>query len=248
MIGGGKRTSSWGERAGFAVTRWTVVLAAADEQSGTRRRRALEELAQSYWFPLYAYIRRQGHNAPEAEDLTQEFFARLLEKKSLTAVDRDKGKFRSFLLASVKNFLANEWDKSQSLKRGGGQPLVALDAMDAETRYRLEPADDLTPERHYERRWALAVLDQVAARLRQEYLDRENGPLFEVLKDCLGAGGAAQDRAELARRLGMSEGAARVAIHRLRKRYRELLRDEISQTVATPELVDEEIRYLLDCL
>jgi RNA polymerase sigma-70 factor (ECF subfamily) len=225
-----------------------VVLAAAGEESGTQRRRALEELAQAYWFPLYAYIRRQGHNATEAEDLTQEFFTRLLEKKSLATVDRDKGKFRSFLLASVKHFLANEWDKSQSLKRGGRQTLVALDAMDAETRYRLEPADNLTPERHFERRWALAVLDQVAARLRQEYLDRNNGQLFEVLKGCLGAGGAAQDQAELAQRLGMSEGAARVAIHRLRKRYRELLRDEISQTVASPELVDEEIRYLLDCL
>ena len=248
MTSGGKQTSSWGERAGFAVTRWTVVLTAAGGQSGTQRRRALEELAQAYWFPLYAYIRRQGHDVIEAEDLTQEFFARLLEKKSLTAVDRDKGKFRSFLLASVKNFLANEWDKSQSLKRGGGQTLVALDAMDADSRYRLEPADDLTPERHFERRWALAVLDQVAARLRQEYLDRKNGPLFEAIKGFLGAGGAAQDQAELARQLGMSEGAARVAIHRLRKRYRELLRDEISQTVASPELVDEEIRYLLDCL
>jgi RNA polymerase sigma-70 factor (ECF subfamily) len=230
------------------VTRWTVVLAAAGEQSGTQRRRALEELAQIYWFPLYAYIRRQGHNAPEAEDLTQEFFTRLLEKKSLTAVDRDKGKFRSFLLASVKNFLANEWDKSQSQKRGGGQPLVALDAMDAETRYALEPADDLTPERLFERRWALALLDQVMARLRQEYLDRDIGQVFEVLKGCLGAAARTQDKAELARRLGMSEGATRVAVHRLRKRYRELLRDEISQTVAAAELVDEEIRHLLDFL
>ena len=248
MTGSGTRTSSWGERAGFAVTRWTVVLAAAGERSGTQRRRALEELAQAYWFPLYAYIRRQGHKAPEAEDLTQEFFSRLLEKKSLATVDRDKGKFRSFLLASVKNFLSDEWDKSKTLKRGGGQKIVALDGMDAETRYALEPADELTPERHFERRWALAVLDQVMARLRQEYLDRGTGEVFQILKVFLGPAAKTQDKAALAHRLGMSEGTARVAAHRLRKRYRELLRDEISQTVARPDLVDEEIRHLLDFL
>jgi RNA polymerase sigma factor (sigma-70 family) len=244
----GNRTSSWGERAGFAVTRWTVVLAAADERSGTQRQRALGELAQVYWFPLYSYIRRWGHNAPEAEDLTQEFFARLLEKKSLTAVDRDKGKFRSFLLASVKNFLANEWDKSQSQKRGGGRPLVALDAMDAETRYRLEPADELTPERLFERHWALAVLAQVLARLRQEYLDRGHGGLFEAVKGCLTGSAKVSSHAETARRLGMTEGAVKMATLRLRKRYRKLLREEIAETVASPELVDEEIRFLLDCL
>jgi RNA polymerase sigma-70 factor (ECF subfamily) len=248
MAGGGNRTSSWGERAGFAATRWTVVLAAADERSGTKRRRALEELAQIYWFPLYSYIRRRGHDAPEAEDLTQEFFARLLEKKVLAAVDRDKGKFRSFLLASVKNFLANEWDKSQSQKRGGGQPLVALDALDAETRYRLEPADELTPERLFERRWAVAVLDQVLARLKQEYEARDAGRIFEALEDGLAGKAETPGYAELAGRLGMTEGAVKVASHRLRKRYRELLRGEIAQTVASPELVDEEIRFLLDCL
>lgn len=248
MTGSGNRTSSWGERAGFAATRWTVVLAAAGDRSGTQRRHALEELARIYWFPLYAYIRRRGHHAPEAEDLTQEFFARLLEKKSLTAVDRKKGKFRSFLLASVKNFLANEWDKSQSQKRGGGRPLVALDAMDAETRYRLEPADELTPERLFERRWAVAVLDQVMARLEQEYEARGAGRVFEVLKDCLAGTAETPGYADLAGRLGMTQGALKVASHRLRKRYRELLRDEIAQTVAAPELIDEEIRYLLDSL
>ncbi len=220
----------------------------AGEKSGPARRCALEELAGLYWFPLYAYIRRRGHGAPQAEDLTQEFFARLVEKRVLAAADRSKGKFRSFLLASVKNFLANEWDKSQTLKRGGGRPLVALDALDAEARYALEPADDLTPERLFERRWALAVLDQVLARLRQEYVARDGGELFEALKGSLAGAADTPTYEALARRLGMTEGALKVAAHRLRKRYRELLRDEISQTVASPELVDEEIRYLLGCL
>jgi RNA polymerase sigma-70 factor (ECF subfamily) len=248
VTGGSTRTSSWGERAGFAVTRWTVVLAAADERSGAERRRALEELAQAYWFPLYAYIRRQGHAAPQAEDLTQEFFARLLEKKSLAAVDRDKGKFRSFLLASVKNFLADEWDKSRTLKRGGGQKIVALDALDAETRYRLEPADELTPERLFERRWILAVLDLVLARLGREYADQGHGPLFEALKGCLAGSAAPLGYAEVARRLAMTEGAVKMAAHRLRRQYRKLLRQEIAQTVASPELVDEEIRFLMNSL
>jgi RNA polymerase sigma factor (sigma-70 family) len=230
------------------VTRWTVVLAAADKQSGTQRRHALEELARIYWFPLYSYIRRRGHDAPEAEDLTQEFFARLLDKKSLASVDRDKGKFRSFLLASVKNFLANEWDKSQSQKRGGGRRLVSLDAMDAETRYRLEPADELTPERLFERHWALAVLARVLARLRQEYLDRGHGELFEAVKGCLTGSAKVSSHEEAARRLGMTEGAVKMATLRLRKRYRKRLREEIAETVASPELVDEEIRFLLDCL
>lgn len=248
MTGGGNRTSSWGERAGFAVTRWTMVLTAAGEQSGTQRQRALEELAQAYWFPLYAYIRRQGHNATEAEDLTQGFFARLLEKKVLAAVDRDKGKFRSFLLASVKNFLANEWDKSQTQKRGGGKLLVALDGLDAETRYNMEPADELMPERLYERRWALAVLDQVLARLRQEYFDRGDGELFEAVQGRLTGVGQTQGHAETAQRLGMTEGAVKMATSRLLRRYRKLLREEIAETVASPELVDEEIRFLLNCL
>jgi RNA polymerase sigma-70 factor (ECF subfamily) len=246
--GSGTRTSSWGFSGGFAVTRWTVVLAAAADQSGAERRSALEELAAAYWFPLYAFIRRQGHSAPQAEDLTQDFFARLLEKKSLATVDRDKGKFRSFLLASVKNFLANEWDKSQSQKRGGGQTLVALDAMDAETRYALEPSDELTPERLFERRWALAVLDQVLARLRKEYFDRGDGPLFEAVKGCLTGAAEVSSHADTARRLGLTEGAVKMAALRLRKRYRKLLRAEIAETVASPELVDEEIRFLLECL
>jgi RNA polymerase sigma factor (sigma-70 family) len=240
--------TSWGDGAGFAATRWTMVLAAAGRKSGAARRRALEELAQAYWYPLYAFIRRQGHPAAQAEDLTQEFFARLLEKKALASVDREKGKFRSFLLASVKNFLANEWDKSQTLKRGGGKPLVALDALDAEARYALEPADRLTPDRLFERRWALAVLDLVLARLQQEYVDRGDAATFEALKSSLTGEADGPTYGTIAQRLGMTEGAVKVAAHRLRKRYREFLRDEIVQTVADPDLVDDEIRHLLTCL
>jgi RNA polymerase sigma-70 factor (ECF subfamily) len=232
----------------FAATRWTIVLAAAGPKTGTARQRALEELAQTYWFPLYAYIRRQGRTAAEAEDLTQGFFARLLEKKVLAAADRERGKFRSFLLASLKNFLFDEWDKSRRLKRGGGQKIVALDALDAETRYRLGPANDLTPERLFERRWALTVLDQVMARLQQECMDRGQGPLFEALKGCLAGSAEPLSYAEIALRLDMTEGAVKMAAHRLRRQYRKVLRDEIAQTVATPELIDEEIRFLLDSL
>jgi RNA polymerase sigma factor (sigma-70 family) len=237
--------TSWGDGAGFAATRWTVVLAAAGPKSGAARKRALEELAGAYWFPLYAYIRRQGRPAAEAEDLTQGFFARLLEKKSLAAADPQKGRFRSFLLASLKNFMANEWDRSVTLKRGGGKPLIALDALDAEARYAVEPADDLTPERLFERRWAMAVLDQVLARLEQEYRDRRAAETFEALKGCLAGAADAATHASVARRLGMTEGAVKVAAHRLRKRYRDILREEIAETVASPDLVDEEIRYLL---
>jgi RNA polymerase sigma-70 factor (ECF subfamily) len=232
----------------FAATRWTIVLAAAGPKTGTARQRALEELAQTYWFPLYAYIRRQGRSAAEAEDLTQEFFSRLLEKEWLTAVDRDKGKFRSFLLASVKHFLANEWDKARAQKRGGGRRPVALDGLDAEARYAIEPADELTPERLFERRWAMAVLGQVLARLQQEYVDRGHGDLFEALNGGLTGAGAVTSHAETARRLGMTEGAVKMATSRLRRRYRRLLREEIAETVASPDLVDEEIRFLMDCL
>jgi len=208
----------------------------------------LAELAQAYWVPLYAFIRRQGHDRAQAEDLAQEFFARLLEKNTLESVDRGKGKFRSFLLASVKNFLANEWDKSQTLKRGGGRTAIALDGLDAEARYALEPADDLTAERLFERRWAVAVLDLCLARLNKEYAGRGDAGTFEALKGSLTATVDAPAHADVARRLGMTEGAVKVAAHRLRKRYREILRDEIAQTVASPDLVDEEIRYLLSCL
>lgn len=237
-----------GSAAQFAPTRWSIVLAAGDWRAGSGSRRAMEELAHSYWFPLYAYLRRRGHSPAAAEDLVQGFFARLLEKDGLASADRDKGKFRSFLLASLKHFAADEWDKGHAQKRSAGAPLVALDAMEAEARYAIEPADDMTPERVFERRWAWAILDQVLERLRQQYHARGQGPLFEALKGCLTSTASETTQSEIARQLGTTENALAVAGHRLRRRYRELLRDEIAQTVSSTDLVDEEIRYLLGCL
>ena len=232
----------------FVATRWSVVLAAGGPDADDERQRALEELARIYWFPLYAYVRRYGQSPQNAEDLTQEFFARLIEKRSLRHVDRSKGKFRSFLLASLKHFLANEYDKAQAQKRGGRTNVLALDAGDAEARYRIEPVDQMTPERLFEQRWAWAVLDRVLLRLRERYAGNGQGALFEALKGALLERPAAGQYAEVARELGMVQGAVVVAAHRLRARYRKLLRDEIAQTVADPELIDEEVQYLLSCL
>ncbi len=215
----------------FAATRWTVVLTAGRGQS-----RALEDLCRTYWYPLYAYVRRRGYLAHEAEDLTQEFFARLLAKNYLADVEREKGKFRSFLLASLKHFLANEWDKARAQKRGGRFTFISADA---ETKYRAEPADELSPDKLLDRQWALALLDQVLARLAAE-----EPADFEHLKPYLTAGGGAIPYAEVAGKLDMTEGAVKVAVHRLRKRYRQLLREEIAHTVASPAEVDEEIRHL----
>jgi RNA polymerase sigma factor (sigma-70 family) len=234
-------------RGEFAATQWTVVLAAADGAAGSGARRALEKLAQTYWFPLYAYIRRRGLAAAEAEDLTQEFFSRLLEKKSLASVDRAKGKFRSFLLASLKNFLANEADKARAEKRGGWKGPISLDAADAEARYGIEPAEDMTPEKLFERRWAWTVLDGVLERLREQYRARGESAIFDELKVTL-TSGSDISYAKMAQKLEISEGAVAVAAHRLRGRYRKLLREQIAQTVADPGLIDDEIQYLLSCL
>ena len=244
----GRTSSCRTSGARFAATRWSIVLAAGGEHDATATRRALEELIQAYWFPLYAFVRRQGCQAAAAEDLVQGFLARLLEKDDLAQVDRSKGRFRSFLLAAMKNFMANERARDRALKRGGGVRVLALDSLDAEARYAVEPAEDMTPERLFDRRWALAVLDQVLARLRREFLDAGNGALFEAIKDCLTPDRGKLPYAQLARRLGMTEGALKVAVHRMRRRYRDLLRHEIAQTVETPAQVDEEIAYLLNCL
>jgi len=220
----------------FAATRWTVVLAAA-QQTSHESRRALEELCRIYWYPLYVYVRRSGYEEHTAEDLTQEFFAKLLAKKTLAGVDPTKGKFRSFLVASLKHFLANEWDKARAQKRGGDRTIVSLDA---ETRYRTEPADGLTADKLLDRRWALALLDQVLGRLQAESEPQQ----FALLKPVLTAGAETILYAEVAGRLGMTEGAVKVAVHRLRKRYRVLLREEIAHTVASSAEVDEELRHL----
>jgi RNA polymerase sigma-70 factor (ECF subfamily) len=231
----------------FNATRWTLVLSAARGTPAPQAAAAMTELCGIYWYPLYAFIRRRGHEAHEAEDLTQEFFARLLAKHFLAGVVPEKGKFRSFLLAAVNHFLANEYDRLQAQKRGGGQATIALDGQHADSRWQLEPSHDLTPERLFERRWALTVLEQVLARLEAELTAEGKAELFEALRPLLTGGGEAT-HAELGVRLGMSPGAVKVAIHRLRRRYRRLLREEIAHTVADPAEIDDEIRYLLSCL
>jgi RNA polymerase sigma-70 factor (ECF subfamily) len=207
----------------------------------------MAELCGIYWYPLYAFIRRQGHDAHEAEDLTQEFFARLLARHDLAAITPEKGTFRSYLLAAVKHFLANEYDRAHAQKRGGGQRVIALDALAADARWRQEPAHNLTPERLFERRWALTVLEHVLGRLEAESRAAGRSPWFDALKESL-AGGGESTYAQLGARLGASAGAVKVAAHRLRRRYRQLLREEIAHTVADPAQIDDEIRYLLSCL
>jgi len=231
----------------FVTTHWTVVLSARDKNS-TESQHALEKLCRNYWYPLYAFVRRQGHGPHDAEDLTQEFFARLLEKDFLKLVAREKGRFRTFLLAALKHFLANEWDRARAQKRGGGQIHLPLDTADAETRYQVESAHELPADKIYEQRWALTLLEQVLQRLRKEYATSGKENLFEQLKSTLSGERNSLPYAEIAARLKTSEGAVKVSVHRLRQRYRELLRDEIAQTVSTPEEVEDELRNLFAAL
>jgi RNA polymerase sigma factor (sigma-70 family) len=225
----------------FEPTRWTVVLAAAREGGTPAGRAALAELCENYWYPLYAFVRRSGHARHDAEDLTQAFFARLLEKNTISGVGPEKGRFRSFLLAAIKHFLANEWDRSQAQKRGGGKVILSLDGAAGESRHPLEPATGLAPDLIFERQWALALLDRVLDRLAEEAAEKPGH--FAALKGFLTDAGPGAT-SEAARALGLSEGAVRVAVHRLRQRYRQLLRAEIAQTVADPAEVDAEIRRL----
>ena len=227
----------------FVTTRWTVVLSAG-HKSSPQSDRALAELCQMYWYPLYSYVRRQGYTKEDAEDLVQSFFARFLEKNYLEGLAAERGKFRAFLLASLKHFLANEWDKTQRQKRGGGVPHFSLNWQDAEERYHLEPADPMRPDLAYDREWALALLEQVIVRLRGECAADGKTRLFEEAKGFLMVGESVTDYDEVAQRLGVDNGALRVAVHRLRKRYRELLREEISQTLSDPAHVAEELRSL----
>lgn len=228
--------------APFGPTRWTLVLAAARHDDLPAHRAALAELCETYWYPLYAYIRRCGHGRPDAEDLTQGFFARVLEKNYLAEASPERGRFRSFLLASLKHYMANEWDRSQALKRGGGFRMVSLDVSAAESRHPWEPSDRVTPELMYERQWVFTLLDRVLGRLEAEYSDKPE--LFDALKGFLTAEPIPGAFAQAADRLHLTQGAARVAVHRLRRRYRELLRTEIAQTVDEPSDVDAEIRRL----
>lgn len=234
-------------KARFPTTHWTLVLDARTASS-RQSRESLAILCETYWYPLYAYVRRRGYQEQDAEDLTQEFFARLLERHDLNSVDRSKGRFRSFLLATMKHFLANEWDRAHAQKRGGGQTTLSLDVQEAESRYIVEPADESTPESLFERSWALTLLDQVLNRLREELAAAGKLNQFNELKVCLTGDQSDVGYATPAKKLGMSEGAIKVTVHRMRARYRDLLREEIAHTVAGPEEIEDELRDLLRAL
>jgi RNA polymerase sigma-70 factor (ECF subfamily) len=225
----------------FPTTRWTLVLAAASPQR-KEARSALSSLCESYWYPLYAYVRRRGYLPDHAQDLTQEFFKRVLEGRYLDRADPDKGRFRAFILTSLKFFLADEGDRERAQKRGGGA-VLPLEFSSGEERYQREPAHDETPEKVFERRWALSVLDRVVERLRNEFVQHGRPEHFERLKVFL-LGQSDAPYTLLAREMHTSEGALKVAIHRLRKRYRDLFRQEIAHTVADPAEAESEIRYL----
>lgn len=219
----------------------------AGRSDSTHARDALAKLCQTYWYPLYAYVRQRGSSPADAQDLTQEFFARLLEKKTLGAVTREKGRFRSFLLTALNHFLVDEWKKARAQKRGGGQ-IVSLDAREAETRFGHEPADSVTPEILFEQNWALALLDLVYRRLQREHEAEGKAALFDALRFSLTGERSSVPYAELAARLGMPENTVKVSVHRLRRRYRELLREEVAHTVTTPEEIEEELRCLFRAL
>jgi RNA polymerase sigma-70 factor (ECF subfamily) len=227
----------------FATTHWTVVLAAGRRHT-PQSDHALEQLCRTYWFPLYAYVRRRGHGKEDAEDSVQAFFARFLEKNYLAGLSAERGRFRAFLLASLKHFLINEWKKSQRLKRGGGEKNLSLDWQTADTQFQVAATNEPSPDKAFDREWALALLAKVIGRLQAECAADGKAKLFEQLKIFLTAGKGAQSHADAAGNLGMDETTVRVAVHRLRKRYRVLLREEISQTLTDASQVDEEMRAL----
>jgi len=241
-----KDDSSDTGRPSFATTHWSVVLAVGAPQT-TRAQQALSRLCQTYWYPLYAYIRKRGWNPQDAEDLTQEFFARLLRKESLSHINREGGRFRSFLLKSLNRFLTDEWRRARVQRRGAGK-VISLDIANAESRFQIEPAAEHTPETLYDRAWALALLGRTFNRLREEYSRNGKGPLFDELKFCLTGERSVIPYAELAGRLNMPESTVKTLVHRLRRRYRELLRDEVAQTVNSPQEIEEELRALFRAL
>jgi RNA polymerase sigma-70 factor (ECF subfamily) len=237
----GQTMDRWAGSSQFPTTRWSLVVAAGNPHR-KEARAALVYLCETYWFPLYAYLRRRGYRADHAQDLTQEFLIRVLEGRYLDRADSGRGRFRSFILTSLKFFVADEEDRQRAHKRGG-RVLVPLEFASGEERYQREPAHDETPERIFERRWALSVLDRVVEKLRSEFVQHGRAEHFERLKVfLLGQSDTPYDR--LAREMNTSEGALKVAIHRLRKRYRELFRQEIADTVADPAEVESELRYL----
>ena len=227
----------------FSTTRWTLVLAAGDAQNPTAGK-ALATLCQTYWMPLYAFVRRRGYGPADAEDLVQEFFTRLLERNFLDQADRDRGRFRTFLLSVLNHFLVNEWTRQRMLKRGGGQPPVSWDAQAAEDRYLQEGADTETPATTFDRHWAEVLLERALDQLRRQYAAIGKADLFQALEPCLSGDGLAASYREMAERLGMSEGTLRVTAHRLRRGFGEMLRLEVAHTVASPAEIDDELRYL----
>lgn len=227
----------------FATTHWTVVLTAGRRHT-SQSDAALAQLCKTYWFPLYAYVRRRGYAKEDAEDLVQAFFARFLARNYLEGLSAERGRFRAFLLASLKHFLANEWDKSQRQKRGGGRTILSLDWQTADTQFQIAATGEPSPDKAFDREWALALLARVIERLQAECAADGKARLFEQLKVFLAAGRSETAQSEIAKVLGMEEGAVRVAVHRLRKRYRVLLREEIAQTLSEPAMVDEEMRAL----
>jgi DNA-directed RNA polymerase specialized sigma24 family protein len=233
--------------ASFKTTRWSVVVAAGDQLSPGSAK-ALGVLCQAYWYPLYAYVRRRGLAVVDAQDVTQEFFHRLIAKNYLGSVDRRKGSFRAFLLAAMNHLLSNEWDKARALKRGGGNQIVSLDLEEAEGRFVQEPAQLDSAEALFDRRWALTLLDRALGKLREEFADAENLPQFEVLKVFLSDVAGEGDYAGAGELLGMDAGRVAVAVHRMRVRYREIVRTEIAQTVNNEEELKAEMRHLLACL
>lgn len=239
-------TARFGEEQ-FGTTDWSMVVAAGNGQDPGARE-AMESLCSIYWYPVYGFVRRQVHDASAAQDLTQAFFSRLLEKKSLRVASRQRGRFRSFLLGSVRNFLANERDRELAAKRGGDRTFVPLDLQTAESRYRSEPADNRTPDKAFEKRWALAVIDRTLDRLDRETRPREGSKRFVALSRFLTGDSCNIPYRQVAAELGMTEAAVKAAIHRRRRRFGQLLRDEIGRTVDDPARIDEEIRYLFAAL
>ena len=233
-------------RGEFATTRWSIVLAAKDKPS-SKSRQALAKLCEQYWYPLYAFLRRRGHAEAEAQDLTQGFFTRLLEKADWGTVAPELGRFRAFLLAGLQHFAANEWDRANAQKRGGHDAILSLDFGQAESRYGREPQDGMTPQTLFEREWARSLLSTVRGQLAQEFASSGKAEYFAILEPYL-TGDATESYREAAAALEMTPGAVRVAVHRMRRRFGELLRAEIAQTVQDPEVVEDEIRALLEVL
>jgi len=230
--------------AQFATTHWSVVLAAGEREL-PQAAEALEKLCRAYWYPLYVYVRRQGNSPEDAQDLTQIFFSRVLEKNYFAKADRDRGKFRTFLLGSLKNFLINEWKRAGRLKRGGDLTFLSIDANVAEDRYATEPANESNPDAAYEQRWAVTLIEHVLATLRREYSAADKARLFEELKGFIWGDKSTAPYAEIAGHLNLTEETVKVAVHRLRQRFRELLRAEVAHTVARPEDIDGELRHLI---